>query len=373
MIYFDVTNAHRSRHKSGLLRVSARLLSELGAKATPVVWRHRQWFKAADIPKGGAWRLWLKPGLRPLPVQFGVADWLFTPEVFAPDERPGFAESFVRKEVRKAVLFHDAIPLKFPHITWPRSVARHAPYMGMLAEFDHVFAVSQASAEEIGGFWRWQGRLNLPKAPPPVTVLPLGADFNGQSRRIRTRSEARPPPVVLCTGILEPRKNQVFLIEVCEALWSTALLFELHFVGRVNPHFGRPVLAAIQAARRRGRPIHHHHGLDDDGLSALYARTRVTAFPTMAEGCGLPLLESLWQGVPCLCSDLPVLRENADCGGCVSLPLDQPESWQETLRSLLTTDMAWGRLAQQAGTRPLPTWHATQEALRSALTTPKRS
>ena len=362
MIYFDVTNAYRSRHKSGLLRVSARLLSELGSKAIPVVWRKGQWFKAADIPKGGAWRLWLKPGRRPPPVQFGVADWLFTPEVFSPDERHGFAEFLKRKDFHTAVLFHDAIPLKFPHITWPRSVARHAPYLSMLADFDRVLAVSRASADELTEFWHWQGREHT----PAVNVLPLGADFDGGARRVRS-SAIPPPPVVLCTGILEPRKNQVFLIDVCETLWAAGLVFELHLVGRVNPHFGRPVLEAIQAARRRGRAIHHHRGLNDSGLSTLYARARVSVFPTLAEGCGLPLLESLWRGVPCLCSDLPVLRENADAGGCVSLPLDRPAQWQETLHRLLTDDTAWSRLAQDAGARRLTFWCETKNVLMNVL------
>ena len=38
MIYFDVTKAGRSGHRSGLLRVSARLRESLGAAATGVLW-----------------------------------------------------------------------------------------------------------------------------------------------------------------------------------------------------------------------------------------------------------------------------------------------------------------------------------------------
>ena len=35
MIYFDVTKASGAAHRSGLTRVSARLLEELGTAATP--------------------------------------------------------------------------------------------------------------------------------------------------------------------------------------------------------------------------------------------------------------------------------------------------------------------------------------------------
>src|SRR6185503_18499856 len=93
-------------------------------------------------------------------------------------ERPGLAAFLDARACRTAAIFHDAIPLRHPHITWPQSVARHPGYMKLLARFDRIWAVSQASANELTGFWHWQGI----ERPPPVEVLPLGADFDGRPR-----------------------------------------------------------------------------------------------------------------------------------------------------------------------------------------------
>ncbi len=100
--------------------------------------------------------------------------------------------------------------------------------------------------------------------------------------------------------------------------------------------------------------------------SASIARARASALPTLAEGCGLPLLESLWLGVPCLCSDLAALREQAG-GGCVPLPVGDRAAWKAALRRVLTDDPWRRELAAAAGARRLPTWAETAAALRQAL------
>jgi glycosyltransferase involved in cell wall biosynthesis len=337
MIYFDVTKAGGSGHRSGLMRVSARLGDELGAAVRKVRWP--QWNREA-----------------------GAGDWFLTSELFSEEERPGITEFLNARRCRTAAIFHDAIPLKYPQITWPQSVARHPGYMKLLAQFDRVWAVSAASRDELMGFWKWQGL----ERTPPVEVLSLGADFNGMARGARNRGEKR-EPALLSVGILEPRKNQTLLLDVCEELWREGLKFELNLVGRVNPHFGRPLVERVQALAEKFPGMRYHAAADDAVVAALYARTRVSVFPTIAEGCGLPLLESLWLGVPCVCSDLPVLRENADGGGCLAVAVNDRVAWTEALRRVLTDDEFVARLETEASARPLPTWAAAAETLRLAL------
>lgn len=346
MIYFDVTKAAQSGHSSGLQRVSARLSEALGTAATEVTWDEglRDFRKLERV----------KPA---------VGDWFLTAEVFAEDERPGFGDFIRSGRMRTAAIFHDAIPLKFPHTTWPQSVARHPGYLKFLASFDRVWAVSEASRTELTGFWRWQG---LEKTPP-VSVLALGADFNGTARVTERLASAAATPRLLSVGILEPRKNQSLLLDVSEELWTEGLSFELHLVGRMNPHFGAPIVARIEALRGKFPGLRYHEAAGDDEVTRLYASARASVFPTLAEGCGLPLLESLWQGVPCVCSDLPVLRENADCGGCLPVAVNDRAAWKDALRRVLTDEALHGRLAGEATSRALPTWAAAAENLRSEL------
>jgi glycosyltransferase involved in cell wall biosynthesis len=351
MIHFDVTKSAVAGHRSGLTRVSACLREELGAAAEPVVWDG--WNRAA-----------------------AKSDWFLTAELFSEAERPGFWEFLKNPPCRLAAIFHDAIPLKLPHITWPQSVARHPEYMKMLARFDRVFAVSEASRRDLLEFWRWQGV----EPHAQVDVISLGADFDGAPRAsghppegkasnqlIAEKSKFAGRPVLLCVGILEPRKNQSFLLEVGAELWREGLEFELHFVGRVNPHFGRPVVGKIKALQKQFSGLHFHEAADDRTLAGLYTGARASVFPTRAEGCGLPLLESLWRGVPCVCSDLPVLRENADAGGCLAIAPNDIAAWESALRSVLADAGLRQKLHMEALARPLPRWAEAAAGLRAAL------
>jgi glycosyltransferase involved in cell wall biosynthesis len=352
MIYYDTTKMGAAKHRSGLTRVSGRLQEEFGGTVARVVWDGAQRTFVSDV--------------MPHPVRFTPADWLLTVELFSEAERPGFGEFIRQHPCRLAAMFHDAIPLRWPHITWPQSVQRHPEYMKMLAGFDRIFAISEASGHDLLRLWRWQGV--DPRAV--VDYIELGADFDGGNRRQR---DAHIPnrggrPVLLCVGIVEPRKNQSFLIQVAETLWREGVDFELHIVGRVNPHFGAPIAARMKALQRREPRFRFHAAAGDDELGALYARARAVAFPTIAEGCGLPLLEALWRGVPCVCSDLPVLRENADRGGCLVARVNDVADWTAKLRAVLTDDAENRRLQTEAMARPLPRWRETAAMLRKTLT-----
>lgn len=355
MIFFDVTKTDKARHQSGLMRVSTRLREELGQAAVPVRWEKGRWRRS----DGAA-------------VELSNADWLLTPELFSEPERPGFWEFLRGRRCRAAAIFHDAIPLKLPQFTWPQSVARHPEYLKMLASFDRVFAVSRASRDELSGFWKWQGA----QSRAEISVLPLGADVRAGARvTVKAANETgrgggnaeAARPLLLCVGIVEPRKNQGFLADVVEQLAREGLSFRCEFVGRVNPHFGGPIAARLKALAEEHRGVRFHEAASDETLTTLWAEADATLFATRAEGCGLPLLESLWFGVPCVYSDLPVLRENAEGGGCLAAALDDKEAWLAALRRMVTDAGIRSELKTQARNRALPTWRETAETLRRAL------
>lgn len=351
MIYFDVTKTGAARHRSGLMRVSARLREELGANARSVVW------------KEGGWSLAENPRER---APFGSQDWLLTPELFSEPERPGFWRFLHEPRCRLAAIFHDAIPLKLPHITWPQSVGRHPEYLKMLARFNRVFAVSQASQTELIEFWNWQGA--QPKGA--VQTIALGADFlRGERPNHVVGSQLHDgPAVLLCVGIVEPRKNQALLADVAESLLAEGVKFELHVVGRVNSEFGEPIARRLrELAKRFPGAVQHHVDLDDSRVEALWRRAHASVFPTIAEGCGLPLIESLWMGVPCVCSDLPVLRENGDGGGVEFVAVNDRTAWTSALRRVITEPSQLKNLRKQAAARVVPEWRQTAEQIREAL------
>ena len=349
MIYYDTTKMGSARHRSGLMRLSSRIREELGTVVTEVAWDGRQRAFAA--------------GKERRKVDFAPADWLLTVEQFCEEDRPGFRAFVARPPCRLAAMFHDAIPVRWPHITWPQSVRRHPEYMKLLAGFDRTWAISAATRRDFAEFWRWQGV--EPKAA--TEVIALGADFDGGNRVVRDPVLPKGRPALLGVGIIEPRKNQGFLLDVAEALWRDGLDFELHIVGRVNPHFGPPLVARMAALQKREARFRFHAAAGDRELARLYASARAVVFPTIAEGNGLPLLEALWRGVPCVASDLPVLRENADAGGCLLARVNDAADWAAKIRTVLTDAGENRRLQREAMSRPLPRWSQTARTLIDGL------
>jgi glycosyltransferase involved in cell wall biosynthesis len=91
-------------------------------------------------------------------------------------------------------------------------------------------------------------------------------------------------------------------------------------------------------------------------LHAAYRACSFTVYPSIIEGFGMPVLESLHYGKPCVCSGLGALGESAHDGGCVPLATVDAASLAATLRRLLTQPAELAALAAAARARPLKTW-----------------
>lgn len=166
----------------------------------------------------------------------------------------------------------------------------------------------RSQPQDLLGYWRW---LDV-AAVPPVEVLALGADFTGAPRQPARVTAKR---ALLCVGILEPRKNQGFLLKVSQALWDEGLDFELHLAGAGESAFRRPLAREIAVLQRRYRGL--HAAASDAALAEIYGQVRATVFPTLAEGCGLPLIESLWKAAwPVICRLCGKMRRGAVAPWC---------------------------------------------------------
>lgn len=352
MIFFDVTKVSGHSHRSGIVRVSQCLRHELARMArgglTEVAWSDRlATFVGAT---------------RGVPIEARQSDWLITPELFSEHERPGFSSWVMTRPCRVAAVYHDSIPLQYPEFTWPQSVTRHPHYLKMLACMDLVIANSNASAREIWTYWEWLG-----VRTPELISVTLGADGVSRQRVAGVDQAHAARRNITMVGILEPRKNQDAVLDAAEVLWEEGHKFVIQFMGRVNPHFGRPVAERIRDMHERGYPVRHLQDLSDERMATLLRSARFSVLPSLAEGCGLPVLESLWGGIPVLCSDVPSLAESAEGGGCKQIATGDVTGLTEAMRAMLTDDTLITRLAAEACSRPLPVWSETARGILSAL------
>jgi glycosyltransferase involved in cell wall biosynthesis len=110
--------------------------------------------------------------------------------------------------------------------------------------------------------------------------------------------------VVLSVGAKRPHKNQELLVRALPRLGDDAVLV---LAGHPEPYDAQ-LRALADELGVAGRVRFAGYVADED-LEALWAMAACAAFPTRAEGFGLPLVEAMRRGVPVAASDLAVLRE----------------------------------------------------------------
>jgi glycosyltransferase involved in cell wall biosynthesis len=108
---------------------------------------------------------------------------------------------------------------------------------------------------------------------------------------------------VLSVGTVEPRKNHTALIDAWKTLSETCLdLPSLVIVGR-RGWKSEATLARLESSGLLGDKIRWVEDISDSELEALYDGCLFTVFPSIAEGWGLPIGESLIHGKVCIASD----------------------------------------------------------------------
>ncbi|MBX3750006.1 MAG: glycosyltransferase family 4 protein [Opitutaceae bacterium] len=387
MLLLDLSHTSHTQARTGIQRVCRNLHAALGDEAAAVTWdpyagRWRQLDAgenaclAATAPSArrgarwpwtarlrGRWQRLAGAAAPALPAAAGV----IVPELFSPAVGAALPTLFAGVAGPKVALFHDAIALRFPELSPAGTVARFPAYLQELLAFDGIAAVSADSRDALVDYWRWLGR----PVHPPVIALPLALEL---CHAIRDKAPAAGAPVVLCVGSLEGRKNHVTLFAAAERLWAQGRQFRLQVIGLAHPQTGRAAQEKMQALQAAGRPLEYLGPVDDTALEQAYAACTFTVYPSLAEGFGLPVLESLARGKPCLCSGRGALGEAARDGGCLTLDrVDDPAALAAAMDRLLTNPAERATLTAAARARTFRTWPQYAAELKAWMQTLPRN
>jgi glycosyltransferase involved in cell wall biosynthesis len=187
---------------------------------------------------------------------------------------------------------------------------------------------------------------------PLASSLPaFDADVDARLARLKIRR-----PYVLFVGTLEPRKNLVRLVRAYRRIALTGLPHALVLAGPVG---WSPQALMRELSLEGPGDIVLTGGLDPSALDALYRGTDLFVYPSLYEGFGLPVLEAMVRGAPCVVSTSSSLPEVA---GEAALPVD-PRSvagLAEAMERVLTNPELAERLRQVGRARgTLFSWDQT--------------
>jgi glycosyltransferase involved in cell wall biosynthesis len=235
---------------------------------------------------------------------------------------------------------HDMIPLRLPHTTLDNKRQFLAACRGVARKADHIAVVSEATRRDV------------------MRLLGVSEDrvtTTWQSVSIPERLRAAPDTAVatelegvfqlgwkgyfLYFGAIEPKKN---LARIVEAYLASGSDLPLVVVG------GRAWLdedeTALMHQARRDKTVEERIRLYDflpfSMLVSLIRGARATVFPSLYEGFGLPVLESMLLGTPVITSTAASLPEVAGEAAILVDPYDVAALAREIRRLGSDDDLA---------------------------------
>jgi glycosyltransferase involved in cell wall biosynthesis len=268
---------------------------------------------------------------------------------------------------RVTAIGYDVIPLSSPDLLPHDAGPDFLTYLHALWDADVVAGISRSATEEFRGYFTAVGD----RAPSRTRLVTceLPTDVPPSERDVVVEDDGA-DPLVLCVGSHEPRKNHGAVLHAAELLWREGHRFRLEFLG--GGGWGTDFDIQAEQLRKRGRALELRKGVSDAVLWDTYRRARFTVFPSLHEGFGLPVAESLAFGTPVVTSDYGSTREIGERGGCLLVDPRNDAQLHDAMRRLLVDDELHDALSAEARAIEVRSWDDYAEDLWTALVTDVR-
>ena len=238
----------------------------------------------------------------------------FTGLVWTPTLVKLFAK-LTTQDIDFSVLVYDIIPIECPEFVGDEYSLSFSVWLTTTVKTANVIYVSTTGVRD--RIIRWALLSGLEIKPRIVPIAFGHSRIEGGLSAPEIARDARTTKIdignfVLSVGTIDLRKNQTLLCRIWKGLADSLgadNIPQLVLVGRddIGIASANPAASPLFAADR----IVLLSGLADDQVAGLYKACLFTAFPSLEEGYGLPVAESLQYGKLCISSSLPAVREHA--------------------------------------------------------------
>jgi glycosyltransferase involved in cell wall biosynthesis len=223
-----------------------------------------------------------------------------------------------RVKCKTVVTIHDLAHERYPKFS-PRvegvRMRKLVPRSARRA--DHIITVSEYSANDLVSLYGVpRSKITVAYQAPSPKFKPR--DKLSSQERLKTRYGIN-SPFLLYVGRLQARKNLIRLTQAFARVRKTHTDLKLVLVGKPDLHHEK-LIAKVEELGLREAVIFPGYIASDD-LPVFYNAAEVFVFPSIFEGFGLPVMESMASGVPSLTSRGSCLEEIAGDGALLVDPL----------------------------------------------------
>jgi glycosyltransferase involved in cell wall biosynthesis len=269
----------------------------------------------------------------------------------------------LRKSLPVVVTIHDLAIVRFPQKfrRWHRTFSRYL-LPRVVRSVDAIVTVSEATKSDLVEL--------LGVAPDRVSVIPCGisrefATLPNDHPRLEDvrRRYSLPKGYVITVGAIEPRKNLPRLLRALKLLATSRMgcadLTLLH-VGPAG-WLVDDVSQTLDELDLRDR-VRFLGYVPNEDLAALYQLARVSVYPSLFEGFGLPVLEAMASGCPVVTSNCSSMPEVAG-GAALLVDPTSEESIAEALARIWEDDALRRELIDKGRCRASSfTWESAARA-----------
>jgi len=275
-------------------------------------------------------------------------------------EAAGYGDWLRRRQLRPIFMVHDLIPVTHPEYCRAREPARHGRRVHtMLRTAAAMITNSSATLDALSAF-----AADQKIALPPACVAPLAP----ASLPKTTGGRPLPGMYFVMLSTIEPRKNHDMILSVWRRLIARhgSNAPQLLVIGQRGWQCDNVMNLLEYCADLRGFVLHRSRCSDVE-LARYLQHAQALLFPSFVEGFGLPLVEALSLGVPCIASDLAVFREITGNIPNYLDPVDA-EGWMKCIEAFCepASQPRDAQLLRMANFSP-PTWSAHFEQFEQLL------
>lgn len=223
----------------------------------------------------------------------------------------GLVEEYQRRGVKVVQVSHDILPMVTPQFAGHATESLATYNSRIMPISSLVLAVSESTKKDVTN-WLKARNLTVPK----IEVFRLGEDFTAAEPKVPTDKQfvsagIKGDDYILCVGTIEARKNHAILYYTYKLAQARGVeLPKLLVVGRRGWKTD-DIYDYITHDPDIKDQIIFLHDISDEELSWLYSNSLFTIYPSLYEGWGMPIAESIMRGVPCLASNTSSMIEVA--------------------------------------------------------------
>lgn len=244
----------------------------------------------------------------------------------------------ISKGFKFITLAYDLIPILMPEYANGNMPSFCKAFINLIWSSEALFCISDHTMQDLQKFME---EVHAPKRIIKRIYLGSYQPHSIPSEKPSIFDGIKAGKYVLCVGTMEPRKNHELLFQIWRTLYfeHPNELIPLVIVGNLGWHT-QELRSMIQLNPwLYPKHINWFSNVSDEELEWLYRNCRFTVYPSLYEGWGLPISESIDRGKLCLSSNSSSMVEAGQ--GITELipPLDY-SSWKEKVYFYITNDAA---------------------------------